>query len=200
VPPLSPLIEDFLATLAAARRSPHTLAGYRADLLGVGGRIAAQLHGPGATLERLDVSELDQRAMRRGFANWAADHSEGSLLRAWGVWNRFFAFLVDDELLVRNPMRAVPKPKLPQAAPRSIRHEHPAELLVETAGARDPSAKASKRWPERDVALLATFWVTGIRLVDAIALNLDSITGSAGARRVQAAHSRPRPVHRRAHL
>ena len=185
VPALSPLIEDFLATLAAARRSPHTLAGYRGDLLGVGGRIACQLHGPGAALEALDVSELDQRAMRRGFATWAQDHSEGSLLRAWGVWNRFFAFLVDDELLVRNPMRAVPKPKLPQAAPRSIRHENPAALLLETAATPDPSAKASKRWPERDVALLATFCVTGIRLAEAIALNLDSITGPAGARRLQ---------------
>jgi len=70
------------------------------------------------------VTELARRAMRRGFAAWATDHSEGSLLRAWGVWNRFFAFLVDDEGLLRNPMSAVPRPKLPQTAPRSIRPEN----------------------------------------------------------------------------
>ena len=123
--------------------------------------------------------------MRQAFAAWASDHSEGSLLRAWGVWNRFFAFLVDDEVLLRNPMRAVLKPKLPQTAPRTIRHEHPVEILLRTAATPDPAAKASKRWPERDLALVATFCVTGIRLAEAIGLNLDSITGPSGARRLQ---------------
>jgi len=28
-------------------------------------------------------------------------------LRAWGIWNRFFTFLVNDEVLVRNPMSAI---------------------------------------------------------------------------------------------
>jgi len=169
VPALAPLIEDFLVGLGAASRSQHTLAGYRGDLLGVGGRSAAQLHGPDASAAQLDVAELDQRAMRRGFAAWASDHSEGSLLRAWGVWNRFFTFLVGDEVLLRNPMSAVPKPKLPQTAPRSIRHENPAELLLRIAATPDSNAKASKRWPERDIALLATFCVTGIRLAQASA-------------------------------
>jgi integrase len=49
--------------------------------------------------------------------------------------------------------------------------------LLRTAANPDPAAKASKRWPERDVALIATFSVTGIRLGEAIALNLNSITG-----------------------
>jgi hypothetical protein len=82
-------VEDFLAGLGAARRSPHTLAGYRNDLFGVGGRIAAQRHAGGASAERLDVAELDQRVMRRAFAAWASDHSEGSLLRAWACGTAF---------------------------------------------------------------------------------------------------------------
>jgi site-specific recombinase XerD len=185
MPPFLPLVEDFLAGLGAARRSQHTLDGYRNDLLGVGRRIAGQLRGPDASVDQLDAAELDQRVMRLGFAAWAADHSEGSLLRAWGVWDRFFAFLVNDEVLVRNPMRSVPKPKLPQTAPRSIRHENPAETLLMTVSTPDSAAKTSKRWPERDVALVATFCVTGIRLSEAIGLNLNSILGSPGARRLQ---------------
>jgi len=94
--------------------------------------------------------------MRRAVAAWASDHSEGSLLHACGVWNRFFTFLVNGALL-RNPMSAVPKPKLPQTAPRSIRHENPAETLLATAATPDADTKVSKRWPERDVALIATF-------------------------------------------
>jgi len=178
-------VQDFLAGLQAAKRSPHTIEGYRDDLLGVGARIAAQLHGADARLEQLRVADLGQRALRHGFAAWAADHAEGSMVRAWGVWNRFCSYLVDDEQLERNPMKSVPKPKLPQTAPRSIRAENLAATLLATAATPNPKAQAAKRWPQRDVALIALYCVTGIRLAEGIALNLDSITGPAGARRLQ---------------
>jgi integrase/recombinase XerC len=188
-------VDDFLAALRAAKRSDHTVTGYRNDLLGVAGRIvgARQAATNGDLLDRsladevarLAVDELDPRALRRGFGSWASDHAEASLVRAWTVWNRFFDHLVDDDILSRNPMKSVPKPKLPQIAPRSIRQENPAALLLATAACVDPRAKVTKRWPERDVALVATFCVTGIRLSEAVALNLDSITGPAGSRRLQ---------------
>jgi len=135
----------------------------RGDLFGVGGRNAARLGGPRGPPSSSTSDELGRRAMGRAFAVWASDHAEGSLLRAWGMWNRCFTFLVGDGALLRNPMSAVPKPKLPQTAPRSIRHENPAELLLRTAASPDADAKASKRWPECDVALVATFYATGIR-------------------------------------
>jgi len=77
------------------------------------------------------------------------------------------------------------KPKLPQTAPQSIRDENPVEILLATAASADASAKAPKRWPKRDVALVATFCAAGIRPAEAIGLNLNSITGPAGARRLQ---------------
>lgn len=183
------LVDDFLDALRAAKRSEHTLAGYRNDLYGIARRIVARdttVPEPSVDpLAGLAVDQLTPRALRRGFGSWASDHSEGSLVRAWTVWNRFFGHLVDDEVIARNPMKSVPKPKLPQTAPRSIRHDNPAALLMATAAAVDPRAKTTKRWPERDVALVATFCVTGIRLSEAVSLNLDSITGPRGARRLQ---------------
>ncbi|HEY5196473.1 MAG TPA: tyrosine-type recombinase/integrase, partial [Solirubrobacteraceae bacterium] len=199
------LVDDFLDALRAAKRSEHTLSGYRNDLYGIAGRIVGTMPAADPTdpdpagelgasrplesleqrVARLAVDDLTPRSLRRGFGSWASDHAEGSLVRAWTVWNRFFSHLVDDEVLTRNPMKSVPKPKLPQTAPRSIRHDNPAALLMATAAAVDPRSKASKRWPERDVALVATFCVTGIRLAEAVSLNLDSITGPAGARRLQ---------------
>ncbi len=183
------LVDDFLDSLRAAKRSTHTLSGYRNDLYGVAARIVG---GSAATAEArsrlvagLTVADLDQRAMRRGFGSWADDHAAGSLVRAWTVWNRFFTHLVDDEVVTRNPMKSVPKPKLPREAPRSIRHENPAALLLATAAMPDPRSKLTKRWPERDVALVATFCVTGLRLAEVVSLNLDSITGPPGARRLQ---------------
>ena len=62
---------------------------------------------------------------------------------------------------------------------------HPAEVLLAPAASADANAKASKRWPERDVVILATFCVTGIRLAEAIGLNLNWITGPPGTRRLQ---------------
>jgi integrase/recombinase XerC len=185
VPALVPHIEDFLYGLTAAKRSEHTLDGYRNDLIGVARRLAAELHGASAVPEQLDLDELDKRAMRAGFAAWAKDHSEGSLVRAWGVWDRFFRFLIDDEVLERNPMPSVPKPKLPVTAPKAIKHQQPAVALLEAAATADPRAKRTKRWPERDVALVATFCVTGIRLAEGVKLNLDSITGPGGGRRLE---------------
>ena len=136
-------------------------------------------------MQRLAVSELDQRAMRHAFAAWASDHAAASMVRVWGTWNRLFGYLIDDEVLDRNPMKAVPKPKLAISAPRAIRQENVAETLLAAAATPDPGAKRSKRWPERDAALVALFCVTGIRLAEAIALRLDSITGPSGARRLQ---------------
>ncbi len=200
------LVDDFLDSLRAAKRSEHTLRGYRNDLYGIARRIVASNASVGPAgapdletdcgdepseasvdqrVARLRVDELNPRTLRRGFGSWASDHAEGSLVRAWTVWNRFFNHLVDDEVLNRNPMKSVPKPKLPQTAPRSIRHDNPAALLMATAATVDERAKATKRWPERDVALVATFCVTGIRLSEAVSLNLNSITGPVGARRLQ---------------
>jgi hypothetical protein len=31
-----------------------------------------------------------------------ADHAAASMVRAWGTWNGFFGYLIDDELLDRN--------------------------------------------------------------------------------------------------
>ncbi|HEX8159563.1 MAG TPA: hypothetical protein VF526_19430, partial [Solirubrobacteraceae bacterium] len=178
-------IEDFLAGLQAAKRSEHTIAAYRDDLMGVAARIACQLHGPDASVQQLKVGQLDARAMRHAFAAWASDHAAASMVRAWGTFNRFFGYLIDDEVLDRNPMKAVPKPKLAATAPRAIRQENVAETLLAAAATPDPQAKLSKRWPERDVAMVALYCVTGIRLSEGIALRLDSITGPSGARRLQ---------------
>jgi len=179
---LMPLIEDFMNGLGAAKRSQNTLDAYRRDLLGVADRIAQRAQLP---VEALELDSLDRPAMTSAFASWASDHAEASVLRAWGVWHRLFEQLVDDSLLERNPMRGVPKPKAPQSAPRAIRHDNPAEAILAVAATEDPTAKQSKRWPARDVAIAGTFCVTGIRLEELIGLDLDSVTGPAGARRLQ---------------
>lgn len=114
------------------------------------------------------------------FASWATDHAASSVLRAHSAWCSFFDFLVAADLREGNPMAAVAKPKRPEAPPRAIRHPGAAARLLTTAATADPRGRDP--WPERDLALIATFCVTGIRVGEAVSLSMSSLDGTPGAR------------------
>ena len=69
-------------------------------------------------------------------------------------------------------MAAVEKPPAPERLPRAIRDPQVVERLLATAAEPDPRGR--NPWPERDLALVATFYVTGIRAEEAVALDLGS--------------------------
>jgi integrase/recombinase XerC len=172
-------VDRFMVDLRTRKPSPHTLAAYRRDLEGVAGRIAVEL---GVELEALTVADLDRRAMRAGFASWAGDHAAASVRRAWSAWNAFFDVLVGDEVTAANPMRAIVPPRQPRTRAKVIHREDAVACLLATAAETDPTGR--NPWPARDVALVATFVVTGLRLSEAIGLTLGSIEGPPGARRL----------------
>lgn len=174
-------LEAWLFNLGAAKPSPATLAAYRRDLEGVGARVAQAL-GTGG-LSKLSIGNLTSRAMRAGFASWAADHSGASVRRAHSAWSSFFDFLVQEGLLEGSPMAAVPKPKAPAVLPRAIRGRDSLSRLLETAAKPDPRARHP--WPARDLALVATFCLTGLREAEAAGLDLGSLTGEAGQLRLE---------------
>ena len=169
------LVEAWLRHLERSHTAAATLVAYRRDLLGVARRA-----GPSTDVGVLRLEHLTKRTLRRAFASWSADHAVGSLLRAHSCWSGFFDFLVAEEVCEGNPMAAVPKPPKPPHQPRAIRDpEAPARLLAAAAQA-DP--KARHPWPERDLALVATFCLTGIRAAEAAALGTTSLGGPAGDR------------------
>ncbi len=171
------VVEAWLFHLGATKPSVRTLAAYRSDVEGIARRIDSD--GAGA----LRVEDLTKQALRAGFASWAADHAAASLLRAHSAWSSLFDFLVAEDLLEGNPMAAVPKPRLARSAPKAIRADDAAERLLATAAGVDPGARSP--WPERDLALVALFLVSGIREGEAVALGVASVTGPAGARRLE---------------
>jgi len=170
-------VDAWLFQLGATKPSARTLTAYRSDVVGVARRIDSD--GIGV----LRLEHLTKPALRAGFASWAADHAAASLLRAHSAWSSLFDFLVAEDLLDGNPMAAVPKPRLTRSAPKAIRAEDAAVRLLTTAGTRDAAAR--KPWPERDLALVALFLVSGIREGEAVALGMASIAGPAGARRLE---------------
>jgi integrase/recombinase XerC len=198
-------LEAWMMHLGAAKPSPATLAGYRRDLAGIGGRLAVlegfvepahpeappeaattagahQAH-PADPLGRVTVADLGRQALVAAFASWASDHAAASVRRAHSAWSSFFDFLVAEGVMEGNPMAGVPKPRSPSTLPRSIRAPDAVGRLLRVAA--EPDARARDPWPGRDLALVATFCVTGIREAEASSLSIGSLAGEAGARRVE---------------
>ena len=144
-------IDQFLDGLDAAAASPRTVAGYRGDLLGVGGHVAA---AAGVRLGDLRLGDLEKSVMRRAFAAWSEDHAAASTIRAWSAWNAFFRHLVAADVIEGNPMDGVAKPKRTRDRILAIRGPDVTAPLLAAAATADPRARHS--WPERDVALVAT--------------------------------------------
>ena len=124
------------------------------------------------------VEDLQRRPLLGAFASWAGDHASSSVRRAHSAWSSFFDFLVSEEIVAGNPMAAVPKPKAPSAMPRSIHGRDTVERLLRTASEPDPRARDP--WPARDLALMATFCVTGVHESEAAGLDIGSSRASRG--------------------
>ncbi len=168
----------WMTDLGAAQPSPHTLAGYRRDLVGIARRLAEI-----ESVDELRVADLDRSALRAAFASWAADHAAASVRRAHSAWSGLFDFLVAEGVLDGSVMAAIPKPKTPTTLPRSIRSRDAVGRLLATAAVPDPRARHP--WPARDLAVAATFCVTGIREAEAVGLDVGSLQGEPGARRLE---------------
>jgi site-specific recombinase XerD len=187
-------MEAWIVNLGAAKPSPATLAAYRRDVEGIGCRLAA-LEDIG-DLGDVRLDDLERPALRAAFASWAADHAAASVRRAHSAWSNLFDFLVTEGVRDGNPMGAIPKPKTPTVLPRAIRARDAIGRLLRVAAEPDPRAR--QPWPARDLALVATFCVTGIREAEAVGLDVGSLSGEPGARRLEVrgkgGKARPIPI------
>jgi site-specific recombinase XerD len=129
------------------------------------------------------VGDLGRRALLGAFSSWAGDHAASSVRRAHSAWSSFCDFLVAEELAPTSPMVGMPKPKAPSTMPRAIRGSDSVARLLRTASQADPTGRDP--WPARDLALVATFCVSGVREAEAAALDVGSLAGEAGARRLE---------------
>jgi integrase/recombinase XerD len=177
---LADSLDWWLVSLGAAKPSPATLAAYRRDIAGVGGRLARQLGESGLT--QLGVDRLTRSALRRAFASWASDHAASSVRRAHSAWSSFYDFMVSEGIVDGSPMAAIPKPKTPAVLPRSIRARDAVPRILQAASERDPRSR--QPWPGRDLALVATFCVSGIRPIP-IDAALDQVLGAYQVEREQ---------------
>ena len=99
--------------------------------------------------------------MRSAFAAYPRDHEAASIRRCWPTWNVLCTFLYTSEQLAANPMQLVGRPKLARPLPKALPRTA-VQALLETV-ARDEGSKRQTDWAERDLALILTVILAGLR-------------------------------------
>jgi integrase/recombinase XerC len=146
---------QFLNDRQTRKPSAHTMKAYRQDFATIAFLVT---DGDPA---RLTVADITKDSMRQAFAAYARDHEAASIRRCWSTWNVLCTFLYTGEQLAANPMQLVGRPKLAKALPKALPRKAVAALLATVA--QDQDSKHRTDWTERDLALILTGLLAGLR-------------------------------------
>ena len=146
---------QFLNDRQTRKPSAHTMKAYRQDFTAI---AALMTDGNPA---RLAVADITKDSMRQAFAAYARDHEAASIRRCWSTWNVLCTFLYTGEQLAANPMQLVGRPKLAKPLPKALPRTA-VEALLETV-TDDQDSKRRTEWAERDLALILTGLLAGLR-------------------------------------
>jgi integrase/recombinase XerC len=116
--------------------------------------------------------------MRAAFAAYASTHEPASIRRCWSTWNVLYDFLYTAELIAANPMPFVGRPKAAKTLPRSL--PQPAVGALLDAVDRDHEPQRRTDWPERDLALILTGLLAGLRADELRRADVGDIRTSTG--------------------
>ena len=174
---------DFLARLDVEKGfSPATIASYGRDIT----QFEAFLHTRSASLDQPGEISADHV---RGFL--AELHRRGiakrSMARKLSALRSLFAHLRARKLVSADPCLGVPTPRLDKPAPRIINVDQAFAMLdQETDG---PGGEAARL---RDLALAELLYGSGLRVSEALGLDVLDADPAAGAIRVQGKGSKER--------
>jgi integrase/recombinase XerC len=155
VHPIPEWFHKFLNDRQTRKPSAHTMKAYRQDFVAI-----ALLMGDG-DCARLPVTDITKESMRSAFAAYARDHEAASIRRCWSTWNVLCTYLYTSEQLDANPMQFVGRPKLSRPLPKSL-PRNAVEALLETV-AQDRESDRRTDWAERDLAIILTALLAGLR-------------------------------------
>ena len=162
---------DFLIDRAPRKPSEHTMKACRQDFAAVARLLTAG--GP------IALADVTKRKMRAAFAAYAATHEPASIRRCWSTWNMLCDFLYTAELIPANPMPFVGRPKATKTLPRSLPQPAVGALLEAVDG--DHASQRRAVWAERDLALILTGLLAGLRADELRRADVGDIRTAAGS-------------------
>lgn len=165
---------EFLADRQTRKPSPHTVLAYRRDFSAIATLIT------GGKPNTLVLADITRDSMRQAFAAFAQDHAATSIQRCWSTWNVLCTYLYTAELLAANPMSLVGRPKVARALPKALSRTAVAALLDGVE--QDADSTHRTVWAERDLAMILTSLLAGLRAGELCQLNVGDIrtTDSGG--------------------
>jgi len=182
-------IKKFLEYLYSVKNSsPHTISNYGKDLH----QFLAYLTPPES--EPPALASIDHRVIRE-FVGHLHDQSleKSSIARKLATLRSFFKYCVREGMLMENPARLVPTPKLPKRIPSVLSAEEMNGFLNQVGGmksdssskdvAKNRAGRAERKLPrgnadeegiliKRDRAILELLYAAGLRVSELTGLNL----------------------------
>lgn len=164
-------LREFLDHLTQERgASPHTVRAYEGDLR----RFAEFLGGEGGLLD----GRVDRPAVRRFLGELhARGYQRSSIARTLACLRTFYEYFVREGRIAANPVRPVPTPRRDRKLPRFLEEEDVRRLLED--GPADGFGAL------RDRALLEVLYGGGLRVSEAVGLDLGDLDLAEGTARVR---------------
>lgn len=160
---LAQAIEDFLGERTRRNDSPHTLRSYGADL----SEFLAYFSPPGSEPPALDA--IDLLSLREWLAHlYDREQKPATIRRKLASLRSLFRFLSREQRIARDPARLLRLPKMPKTLP-DVPNTEVTNALVDGSSRED----LERPFPARDRLLLELLYGCGLRIGEAVGLNLE---------------------------
>jgi integrase/recombinase XerC len=173
---------------AEKRAAAYTVRNYSNDLLGNTARGTPKGFFQYLRLKKINtLGEVDRHVMR-GYITWLMDQgvARNSIARKLSAVRSFFGYLKREEILDSNPVSKIGSPKPDRRLPSFLSVAETVRLLE--------SPDPSKPQGQRDRALLELLYASGMRVSEAVSLNVEQVDTSSGEIRVRGKGDKERMV------
>ena len=177
-------VQDFLGELARRNDSPHTLRNYEADL-----RDFMAYFSPPET-EPPPLAEFDLTALREWLAHlYERELKPATIRRKLAAVRALFRYLSREHRIEADPARLLRLPRMPKTLPRVPN----AEVTNALVDAKLPVGM-ERPYPDRDRLLLELLYGCGLRIAEAVGLNVEDFDRSEKWVRVRGKGRKERQV------
>jgi integrase/recombinase XerC len=177
---LPELVAAYIAELKRENSSEHTIRNYESDLVEF-----ADYFQPAPALGEWDKTDI------REWLGWLYQRrlAPVSIRRKLAAVRSFFAFLLREHLIERNPAKLVRTPKMPKTLPPVMTAEQTNGLIDDVA-----AGKLERPYPERDLAIVEMLYGCGVRVSELVGLDLEDVDAAQGWIRVRGKGRKERQV------